>query len=223
MPTKFVTNPRPSNGPSAAQLRAVGRYVKMVDPEQVAFARRAGKGTSDTALGKYAYDIYGDDPERWEELCAAAEGRDNPRRPAAKRNPRDIAVTATVEQDDLSGGWSVYIHRGRRIVNVTGDFFATEAAAKREAKALLAQARAGVPLETLGSMFWKAHHAPFRRAEHELDNPRRKNPPAKKPRAAKRTSKRTATQNNAARAMKMFHSGKASSLAEAWAMIRAGR
>jgi hypothetical protein len=83
----YFNNPRPSNGPSAAQLRAVGRYVKMVDPEQVAFARRAGKGTSDTALGKYAYDIYGDDPERWEELCAAAGGRDNPRRPAAKRNP----------------------------------------------------------------------------------------------------------------------------------------
>lgn len=101
----------------------------------------------------------------------------NPRRPAAKRNP---AVNATVEQDSLSGGWSVYLHAGRRIVNITGDVFTTEAAAKREAKALLTQARAGVPLDTLGSMFYEAHHKPF--AGHELDNPRRtkRNPSSKR-------------------------------------------
>jgi len=37
---------------------------------------------------------------------------------------------------------------------------------------------------------------------------------------AKRTGSRTAAQNNAAKAMKLFHSGQASSLAEAWAMLR---
>ena len=37
---------------------------------------------------------------------------------------------------------------------------------------------------------------------------------------AKRTGGRTAAQSNAAKAMRLFHSGKASSLAEAWAMLR---
>ena len=87
-----------------------------------------------------------------------------------RRNPSPT-MTARVEQDRLSGGWSVYLHDGRRYMNMTGDAFSTEAAAKREAKALLAQARAGVPLETLVSMFWEKHYKPF--AGHELDNPRR--------------------------------------------------
>jgi hypothetical protein len=98
-----------------------------------------------------------------------------------RHNPRST-LTATVEQDRLSGDWSVYLHDGRRTVNITGDVFTTEAAAKREAKALLAQARAGVPLDTLGSMFYEAHHKPF--AGHELDNPRR--PVAKKSRVPMR-------------------------------------
>ena len=71
-----------------------------------------------------------------------------------RRNPRST-LTATVEQDRLSGDWSVYLHDGRRTVNITGDVFTTEAAAKREAKALLAQARAGVSLDTIGPMFWR--------------------------------------------------------------------
>lgn len=37
---------------------------------------------------------------------------------------------------------------------------------------------------------------------------------------AKRAGSRTAAQSNAAKAMKLFHSGQASSLAEAWAMLR---
>ena len=37
---------------------------------------------------------------------------------------------------------------------------------------------------------------------------------------AKRTESRTAAQSNAAKAMRLFHSGQASSLAEAWAMLR---
>lgn len=49
-----------------------------------------------------------------------------------------------------------------------------------------------------------------------VSNPKRKV-------AVKRGSKRTAAQSNAAKAMKLFHSGKASSLAEAWAMVRRGR
>jgi hypothetical protein len=63
---------------------------------------------------------------------------------------------------------------------------------------------------------------------------RRKNPlsedgvvvrnPAKRGKGkAKRSGGRTAAQSNAAKAMKLFHSGKASSLAEAWDMIRSGR
>jgi hypothetical protein len=47
-------------------------------------------------------------------------------------------------------------------------------------------------------------------------NPRRK---GAKP-SAKQSSGRTAAQSNAAKAMKLFHSGQASSLAEAWAMLR---
>ena len=42
-------------------------------------------------------------------------------------------------------------------------------------------------------------------------------------RGSKRSGGRTAAQSNAARAMKLFHSGKASSLAEAWDIIRSGR
>ena len=45
--------------------------------------------------------------------------------------------------------------------------------------------------------------------------------PAK--RGTKRSGGRTAAQSNAAKAMKLFHSGKASSLAEAWDMVRRGR
>ena len=44
------------------------------------------------------------------------------------------------------------------------------------------------------------------------------NPRAAKP-ASKRTGSRTSAQSNAAKAMKLFHSGQASSLAEAWAML----
>jgi hypothetical protein len=48
--------------------------------------------------------------------------------------------------------------------------------------------------------------------------------PAKRGKSkAKRAGKRTSAQSNAAKAMKLFHSGKASSLAEAWDMIRSGR
>ena len=52
-----------------------------------------------------------------------------------------------------------------------------------------------------------------------VENPRRKGSKSK----AKRSSGRTVAQSNAARAMKLFHSGKASSLAEAWDIIRSGR
>ena len=52
-----------------------------------------------------------------------------------------------------------------------------------------------------------------------VSNPRRKGSKGK----AKRSGGRTAAQSNAARAMKLFHSGKASSLAEAWDIIRSGR
>jgi hypothetical protein len=53
-----------------------------------------------------------------------------------------------------------------------------------------------------------------------VSNPRRKG--GAKP-SAKRSGGRTAAQGNAAKAMKLFHSGKASSLAEAWDMVRRGR
>ena len=53
-----------------------------------------------------------------------------------------------------------------------------------------------------------------------VSNPRRKG--GAKP-SAKRSGGRTAAQSNAAKAMKLYHSGQASSLAEAWSMIRGGR
>lgn len=49
-----------------------------------------------------------------------------------------------------------------------------------------------------------------------LTNPRKA---AKKP----ASKKATRAQSNAAKAMRLFHSGKASSLADAWAMVRRGR
>jgi hypothetical protein len=74
---------------------------------------------------------------------------------------RGSRIEVSVEQDSLSGLWSVYLHDGRRIVNVTGDVFTTKAAAEREAKAMLTQAKAGVAIDALGSMFWEKHHKPF--------------------------------------------------------------
>ena len=52
-----------------------------------------------------------------------------------------------------------------------------------------------------------------------VSNPRRKGGKGK----AKRSGGRTAAQSNAAKAMKLFHSGQASSLGEAWEMVRGGR
>lgn len=80
---------------------------------------------------------------------------------SAARGSRMAGVSASVERDSLSGLWSVLLHDGRRIVNVTGDVFTTKVAAEREAKAMLAQARAGVAIDTLGAMFWEKHHKPF--------------------------------------------------------------
>jgi hypothetical protein len=59
-------------GNTDAQLRAVGRYVKSVNPDEVTYAKEQGFGTNDLALGKYAYSAYGDDEERWEEMLDAA-------------------------------------------------------------------------------------------------------------------------------------------------------
>lgn len=79
---------------------------------------------------------------------------------SAARRAGMAGMSASVEQDSLSGLWSVYLHDGRRIVNVTGDVFTTKSAAEREAKAMLAQAKAGVTIDALGSMFWEKHHKP---------------------------------------------------------------
>jgi hypothetical protein len=62
-------------------------------------------------------------------------------------------------------------------------------------------------------------HNPLSEDGAVVSNPRRKGSKGK----AKRSGGRTAAQSNAARAMKLFHSGKASSLAEAWDIIRSGR
>ena len=98
------------------------------------------------------------------------------RRRTVTRHRRNgvTGLSASVERDDLSGGWAVYLHDGRRTLNMTDDYFASKAGAEREAKKMLAQARAGVPLDTLAAMFYEAHVAPSRRAERELANPRRR-------------------------------------------------
>jgi hypothetical protein len=187
MPTKFVTNPR---RPAASKPRAarhnpsdlkpgmrVGKYrVEEVRKRDIIVSYDRKKGD-----GRELYRVEGTTRS---DLEHAARTLDSvffssggmPEHEYA-RNPRrkNPSVTATVEQDRLSGLWSVILDDGRYAMNVTSDVFVTEATAKREAKALLAQARAGVPVETLASMFWEKHHKPF--GGHELDNPRRKNPP----------------------------------------------
>lgn len=81
------------------------------------------------------------------------------------------------------------------------------------------------PLKTFGSAreavnYISSHRAELERKATEMRaNPRRKGSKSK----AKRSSGRTVAQSNAARAMTLFHSGQASSLAEAWDMIRRGR
>jgi hypothetical protein len=50
-----------STGPTDAELRAVGRYTKSVDPDQKRYAREAGHGTGDLAIGKYVYSHYDED------------------------------------------------------------------------------------------------------------------------------------------------------------------
>lgn len=58
---------------------------------------------------------------------------------------------------------------------------------------------------------------------HYASETPRTNPTKRTKSKAKRSSGRTVAQSNAAKAMKLFHSGQASSLAEAWDMIRRGR
>ena len=91
-----------------------------------------------------------------------------------------MAVSASVEKDSLSGLWSVHLHNGRYIVNVTGDVFTTKAAADREAKAMLAQSRAGVAIDTLGSMFWEKHYKPLGSAARALRGPPHAGPSVKR-------------------------------------------
>jgi len=62
-------------------------------------------------------------------------------------------------------------------------------------------------------------HNPLSEDGTVVSNPRRKGSKS----SAKRSGGRTAAQGNAAKAMKLFHSGQASSLAEAWDMVRRGR
>ena len=89
-------------------------------------------------------------------------------------------MSASVEKDSLSGLWSVHLHDGHRIVNVTGNVFTTKAEADREAKAMLAQARAGVAIDTLGSMFWEKHHKPLGSAARALRGPPHAGPSVKR-------------------------------------------
>ena len=86
-------------------------------------------------------------------------------------NPAHAGLSSSVEQDNLSGGWSVYLRAGRRMLNMTGDYFATKAAAEREARIMLAQARAGVPLDTIASAFFHAKVKATQRAQSERANP----------------------------------------------------
>jgi hypothetical protein len=83
-PAAPATNrkPRRNGKPSDATLRAVGRYVKSVNPDEVEYAKEAGYGTGDLALGKYTYNIYGDAEAAWAELVAHVKAS-SPRR----RNP----------------------------------------------------------------------------------------------------------------------------------------
>jgi hypothetical protein len=64
----------------------------------------------------------------------------------------------------------------------------------------------------------KSYPAAVKYAEQYMSEVKTNPRPAKP--ASKRAGGRTAAQSNAAQAMKLFHSGKASSLAEAWAMLR---
>ena len=50
-----------STGPTDAELRAVGRYTKSANPDEVEYAKEAGYGTSDLAIGKYVYSHYDED------------------------------------------------------------------------------------------------------------------------------------------------------------------
>jgi len=50
-----------STGPTDAELRAVGRYTKSVNPDEKKYAREAGHGTGDLAIGKYVYSHYDED------------------------------------------------------------------------------------------------------------------------------------------------------------------
>jgi hypothetical protein len=80
------------------------------------------------------------------------------------------------------------------------------------------------PLKTFGSVqeavnYISSHRDDLEQRARQKANPRRKRTKGK----AKHTGSRTAAQSNAARAMKLFHSAQASSLAEAWDIIRSGR
>lgn len=50
-----------STRPTDAELRAVGRYTKSVNPDEKRYAREAGHSTGDLAIGKYVYSHYDED------------------------------------------------------------------------------------------------------------------------------------------------------------------
>jgi len=50
-----------STGPTDAELRAVGRYTKSANPDEVEYAKEAGYGTGDLAIGRYVYSHYDED------------------------------------------------------------------------------------------------------------------------------------------------------------------
>jgi hypothetical protein len=156
-------NPRPMRGGSLAALEQKIAMAEAALPKSAVRAALSECGwsgpmlmASRSEMGTYLREL-------------RRHAKANPRR---RRNGA-VGITASVEQDSLSGGWAVYLHAGNRALNMTDDYFATKAAAQREAKAMLAQARAGVPLDAIAQGFYEAHHKASRRATHPLANRRR--------------------------------------------------
>jgi hypothetical protein len=72
--------------------------------------------------------------------------------------------------------------------------------------------------DTLARLDTAAEAAAWLQSHGTRSNPKKRT--TKRKSTTKRTGGRTAAQENAAKAMRLWHSGKASSLAEAWAMLR---
>jgi len=65
----------------------------------------------------------------------------------------------SVDYDNITDAWSVYVHHGRHMTDVTGYIWPSAARAKQESKVILSQVNGGMPINEIGSYYQKKYHS----------------------------------------------------------------